>query len=278
MDKRRTALVTGASRGIGRGIAHELGFSGALVFITGRSVDPNKTTDGLPGTIHETAEIVNESGGEGIAVVCDHSDGSSVSELAKFIDERVGTLDVLVNNVWGGYEQYEPTVWELPPWEQPVWRWDKMFETGVRAHYLTTRSILPLMLEADNPIIINISAGDNGRFLGDVQYDVAKNAVDRLGFALARKLKRRGVIALTIHPGFTRTERVVGAFKERPLPPDTHSTRFVGRCVVALVGDPEIERWRGKSLKAGEIGLEYDLTDIDGSKPEPYCLPANYGE
>lgn len=265
------ALVTGASRGIGRGIAHELGLAGATVFVTGRSRAGRETTEDLPGTIDETAQLVSASGGPGIAIPCDHSDDEQVERMADRIATEAGRLDILVNNVWGGYEQYDARLFELPVWEQPAWRWDKMFTTGVRAHYTTSRSVLPLMLASKRGVIINISAGDDGKFLGDVQYDVAKAAIDRLGFALARHLKRHNIAALTIHPGFTRTERV-----EAEAPPEdlhqTHSARFVGRAVVALATDPQVMDRTGGVFKVAHLGYDYGFADIDGSQPEPFVI------
>lgn len=266
------ALVTGASRGIGRGIAYELGLAGATVFVTGRSRASSRTTDNLPGTIDETAHLVSASGGRGIAIPCDHSDDEQVGRMADRIASEAGRLDILVNNVWGGYEQYDARLFELPVWEQPIWRWDKMFLTGVRAHYTTSWSVLPLMLASKRGLIINISAGDEGKFLGDVQYDVAKAAIDRLGFALSRHLRRHDIAALTIHPGFTRTERV-----EAEAPPQelqqTHSARFVGRAIVALATDPQVMDRSGGVFKVAHLGYDYGFTDIDGSQPEPFVIP-----
>lgn len=271
------ALVTGASRGVGRGIAHELGMAGATVFVTGRSREGDPTTDALPGTIDETASLVTASGGRGVAVECDHTDDEAVQALAGRIGSKCERLDLLVNNVWGGYEQYEAALWELPVAEQPVWRWDKMMTTGVRAHYTTTRAVLPLLLASPKPLIVNISFGDEGKFLGDVQYDVAKAAVTRLGFALARKLKPEGVTALTVYPGFTRTERVErGASKEELA--GTHTPRFVGRAIVALSEDPAVMDRTGQPWKVGDLAREYGFKDIDGSQPEPYSIPEGSGE
>lgn len=271
------ALVTGASRGVGRGIAHELGMAGATVFVTGRSREGDPTTDTLPGTIDETASLVTASGGRGVAVECDHTDDEAVQALADRIGSEYERLDLLVNNVWGGYEQYDATLWELPVAEQPVWRWDKMMTTGVRAHYTTTRAVLPLLLASSKPLIVNISFGDEGKFLGDVQYDVAKAAVTRLGFALARKLKPEGVTALTVYPGFTRTERVERGASEEELE-GTHTPRFVGRAIVALSEDPAVMDRTGQPLKVGDLARQYGFKDIDGSQPDPYSIPEGSGD
>ncbi len=269
--KECTALVTGASRGVGRGIAHELGIAGATVYVTGRSHDGGQTTDDLPGTIDSAATLVTESGGRGIAVACDHTAVEDVDRLAEMICYESGRLDLLVNNVWGGYEQYDAEAFNLPLWKQPIDRWDKMFETGVRAHYLTSRAAVPLLLKGTHPLIINISFGDEGKFLGDVQYDLAKYAVTRLGFALSGALASEGISSLTVYPGFTRTERVAqGASKEALR--HTHSARFVGRAVVALASDRNVTEKSGGSYKAGQLGLEYGFQDVDGSQPEPFVL------
>lgn len=273
----RIAVVTGASRGIGRGVAEELGAAGAVVYVTGRSREGVATPEGLPGTIDETARLVTEAGGRGIAIACDHTDDAAVERLAAAVREGHGRVDVLVNAVWGGYEDYDAGLFDLPLWEQPLWRWDKMMRTGARAQYTASRALGPLMVGRSPALIVGISAGDEGRFLGDVQYDVAKAAVDRLGFAMAKKLRRHGITALTIHPGLTRTERV-----ERHAPPEqltsAHSARYVGRAVVALACDPALREKAGGVLKVAELGRAYGFRDVDGSQPEPFRMPEGYGE
>jgi NAD(P)-dependent dehydrogenase (short-subunit alcohol dehydrogenase family) len=266
------ALVTGASRGIGLGIAHELGLAGATVYVTGRSRGRGAGTEGLPGTVDDAARLVSEAGGRGIAVPCDHTDDAAVAALAETIRAGHGRLDLLVNNVWGGYERYDPQLFRLPPDEQPLWRWDRLFTTGLRAHYVTTRAALPLLRAGALKLIVEVSAGDNGRFLGDVQYDVVKAGCDRLAFALARRLRGEGFTALALHPGFTRTERVVSVAPPEMLT-QTHSARFAGRCVVALATDPRLGERSGGAFKAGQLGLDYGFTDVDGSQPAPFVLP-----
>lgn len=274
----RIALVSGASRGIGRGIAHELGLAGATVYVTGRSRIGAPTVDDLPGTIEETARLVDEAGGRGIAIACDHTDAEAVSRLAETVRGAEGRLDLLVNAVWGGYEAYDPSVFALPPWQQPLWRWDKMMASGVRACYVTTRALLPLLRTGRRALIVNLSAGDDGKFLGDVQYDVAKAAVDRLGFALGRRLRGEGVTALTLHPGLTRTERVERhATAQDLMGPTTHSARYVGRAVVALARDERIARRTGGVFKVADLGNEYGFTDVDGRRPAPFRLPDDLG-
>ena len=152
-----------------------------------------------------------------------------------------------------------------------------MFQTGVRAHYTTSRAIVSLMVKSERPLMINISFGDEGKFLGDVQYDVAKAAVTRLGFALSKKLKKRRFTVLTVYPGFTRTERVESGASKEELS-QTHSPRFVGRAIVALALDPQVNQRNGRTFKVGQLGIEYGFKDIDGSQPKPFCIPAEYEE
>ncbi|WP_267640396.1 SDR family NAD(P)-dependent oxidoreductase [Haloarchaeobius amylolyticus] len=269
------ALVTGASRGVGRGIAVELGTAGATVYVTGRSVDDD-TTEGVPGTVTETAELVTEAGGEGIAVACDHTDDEQVAALVDRIEDEHGRLDLLVNNVWGGYEGHDET-FGFPFWKQPIDRWDRMFDAGVRAHFTTSRLVAPMMRAQQGGLIVGISAGDGEKFRGSVPYDTAKTAVDRLHQGMAYELEPDGVTSLVVYPGFTRTERVVAAFESvgDDLPESAHSPEFVGRAVVALAADEDVFTRTGGIFKVGDLAREYDFTDTDGSQPEPYDLPTD---
>jgi NAD(P)-dependent dehydrogenase (short-subunit alcohol dehydrogenase family) len=283
----KVAVVTGASRGVGKGIAWELGIAGATVYVTGRSVRGKPTTDGLPGTVHATARLVTEAGGEGVAVVCDHTRDEDVAALAETVGAGHGRLDLLVNNVWGGYEDYDPKLFTLPFWEQPLWRWDRMFDTGVRGHYTATRALAPLMLgkkgkrkgktggKGPRGLIVSTSSGDSGRFMDDLQYDLAKAAVERLVFGLAKKLWKERVAAVAIQPGFTRTEAVLAKASPEQLP-ETHSPRYVGRAVVALATDPELLRLSGGVYKAGDLGRHYGFRDVDGTRPEPFRMPEGF--
>ncbi|WP_439027220.1 SDR family NAD(P)-dependent oxidoreductase [Haloarchaeobius sp. DT45] len=269
------ALVTGASRGVGRGIAEELGAAGATVYVTGRSVAED-TTEDMPGTVTETAELVTERGGEGIAVACDHTDDDAVEALFERIESEQGRLDLLVNNVWGGYEGHDET-FGFPFWKQPIDRWDRMFDAGVRAHFTTSRLAAPMMRREGAGLIVGISAGDGEKFRGSVPYDTAKAAVDRLHQGMAYELEPDGVTSLVVYPGFTRTERVVDSFESvgEDLPPDTHSPEFVGRAVVALAADEDVFSKTGGIYKVGDLGREYEFTDVDGAQPEPYELPTD---
>ncbi len=267
----KIALVTGASRGIGRGIAHELGAAGAIVYVSGRSVSDDETTEQLGGNVNSTAALVTESGGTGIAVRCDHTNDSEVEGLFERIRDKHGRLDILVNNVWGGYEQYDDEEFSTPFWEQPMSRWTLMFDAGVRAHYVASCLAAPLMLAQGNGLIINISAGDEGKYRGWVMYDTAKEAVDRMAFALAQELREHGIAALALHPGLTRTERVERFASAEELSA-SESPRYAGRAVVALATDPDVMGRSGGVYKTGQLAREYDFTDVDGAQPPPFVF------
>ena len=166
--KDKVVVVTGASRGGGRGIALVLGEEGATVYATGRSIRGGSTRPDLPGTtIEDTAEQVTARGGIGIPVQCDHTQDKQVEALFQRVKQEAGRLDILVNNVWGGYENYDDASFDLPFWKQPLWRWDKMFSAGVRAHFTASRLATPLMISHYQGLIVNTTAWDRGKYLGD---------------------------------------------------------------------------------------------------------------
>ncbi|MCY3544179.1 MAG: SDR family NAD(P)-dependent oxidoreductase [Chloroflexi bacterium] len=267
----KIALVTGASRGVGRGIAHELGIAGATVYVTGRSVSRSATTESLGGDVNGAAALVTQAGGTGIAVRCDHTNDADVRGLFEQIAREQGRLDILVNNVWGGYERIDDVDFVAPFWEQPLWRWGLMFNAGVRAHYTASRLAVPLMVPQSCGLIVNISSGDEDKYRGQVMYDIAKAAVDRMAFAMAQELRQHGIVALALYPGLTRTERV-----ERFASADelaiAESPRYAGRAVVTLATDPDVMRRSGNAYKTGELAREYGFTDIDGRQPSPFTF------
>ena len=171
----------------------------------------------------------------------------------------------------GGYEQYDERLFELPIWGQPISRWDKMINSGLRAHYTSTRFLSKLLTKSKKPLIVYISFGDENKFLGDVQYDVAKFASTRLAFAVSEKLKQYNVSSIAVFPGFTRTERVMTGVSEEQLKL-THSPRFVGKAIIHLYKDPNLDSKNGRALKVGDLGIEYGFSDIDGRKIEPFKL------
>jgi NAD(P)-dependent dehydrogenase (short-subunit alcohol dehydrogenase family) len=276
-----TALVTGASRGIGRGIALALGDAGATVYVTGRSAAADRTDD-LPGTVDDTAAAVTDRGGRGIAVQCDHTDDEAVAALFDRIDrdfasdraaDEPGGLDLLVNNVWGGYEGYGAG-FDEPFWEQSVERWDRMFDAGVRAHFTASRLAVPRMLAAGGGLVVTVSAGHGDRYRGNVPYDVSKTATERLTRAMAHELRDAPVAAVAVQPGFTRTERVRDAVgDDADTLAETESPLYTGRAVVALAADSAVGERSGGVHRVGDLAREYGFTDVDGGQPSPFDLP-----
>ena len=275
------ALVTGASRGAGRGIAIELGTAGATVYVTGRSVDDGPTTDNVPGTIDECAREVTSRGGRGIAVRCDHTVDADVEALFHRITRDHGRLDLLVNNVWAGYENSECRPLPLVPfWEQPLYQWDLMFTAGVRAHLVASRFAVPLMLPGRHGLIVSTTANlDALPYLRNLFYDLAKNAVARLAWAMAQELREHGIAALAVAPGFMRTERVVEAFRRAGAsdaldgpggPKETPA--YVGRAIVALASDAAVLEKSGQLLEVGVLAREYGFADADGTQPAPFRI------
>ena len=276
------ALVTGASRGAGRGIALELGGAGATVYISGRSVDGGPTTDNVPGTIDATARAVTDRGGRGIAVRCDHTVDGDVEALFARIRSEQGRLDLLVNNVWGGYENPDCRPLPMEPfWEQSLDQWDGMFTAGVRAHLTAARLAVPLMLSERRGLIVSTTANLEALpYLPNIYYDLSKHAVARLVWAIAQEVRAHGIAAVALAPGFMRTERVVEAFTragaaaalDGPGGPKETPT-YLGRAVVALASDDRLIEKSGQLLEVGTLAHEYGFTDSDGTQPPPFRLP-----
>lgn len=275
-------VVTGASRGAGRGIAIELGAASATVYVTGRSTANGPTTNGVPGTIDQTAAEVTARGGRGIAVRCDHTDDEQVAAVFAQVRREHGRLDVLVNNVWGGYEDPACRPLSMTPfWEQPMSQWDGMFTAGVRAALAASRYAVPLMLPQKRGLIVTTTANlDIAPYIPNIFYDLSKHAVKRLTWAMAQELKPHGLASVALAPGFMRTERVVEAFvragREQALdgpggPGET--TAYIGRAVVALAGDKRVFARTGEQLEVGALAKEYGFTDSDGRQPPPFRMP-----
>jgi NAD(P)-dependent dehydrogenase (short-subunit alcohol dehydrogenase family) len=272
------AIVTGASRGAGRSIAAVLGETGATVYVTGRSARGAGTTEDLPGTIDETADEVTRRGGAGVAVRCDHTVDADVERLVERVRREAGRLDVLVNNAWGGYEHHDHLTFTVPFWEQPRARWDAMFTAGVRAHLVMAQLAAPLLMarsESDRPgLIASTVAWAFGRPLGNAVYDVAKSALIRLAYVMGEELRPHRVAAVAVAPGFMRTERVLAAHAAHPFDlSGTESPEYLGRAVASLAADPDVMRWTGEVLTAGDLARGYGFTDLDGSQPEAFRLP-----
>ena len=288
--KGRVAVVTGASRGAGRGIALELGAAGATVYVTGRStrVQPAESygrilalseLEALPGSIDETADELTRMGGHGVAVRCDHTQEDEVAALFARVQREQGRLDVLVNNAWGGHETFNG-VFEAPFWEHPLSNWDSMFDRGVRNHLLASRFAAPLMVAQKSGLIAITSFWDRDRYLrGNLFYDLAKSAMNRLAFGMAEELRPHGVASLALSPGWMRTEFVLAGHKtdeahwhERPALARTESPRYLGRAIAALASDAGVMQKSGGVHRVADLAREYGFTDIDGRQPEAFEL------
>ena len=270
----KVALVTGASRGIGKGIALGLGEAGATVYITGRTVEEGQAAVDLPGTIAQTAEEVSILGGKGIAVRCDHRNDEEVKDVFQRIQAEQNRLDILINNVWGGYEHFNDgtAFWkEKGFWTIPLARWDKMFEAGVRAHYVASILAAPLMIAQRSGLIVNVSFFAAQKDNAGVAYGVAKAADDRMAACMAHELREHDVAAVSLYPGLVRTESVMKAAEYFDLS-NSESPQFIGRAVAALAQDPNLMQKSGQVLVAAALALEYGFTDVDGKQPRPLTL------
>ncbi len=256
----KVALVTGASRGCGKGIALVLGEEGAIVYLTGRSVRGEPTTLGRAGTIDETAEEVTARGGTGIPVRCDHTDDDQVRSVFDRIKAEQGRLDLLVNNAWSGYEiSPDPS---LPFW-QIEWRhWDLMFTGGLRATAFAARLAAPLMIEAGHGLIVNITWVLD-RQHGHAFYEVVKNGTNKLTEQLADDLRPHGVACVAVSPGWMRLERMNLSDEEKAM---TESAEFPGRAVVALAADDDVLSRSGRVFTTPDLARDYGFTDVDGSQ------------
>jgi NAD(P)-dependent dehydrogenase (short-subunit alcohol dehydrogenase family) len=287
----RVAVVTGGSRGAGRGIALELGAAGATVFVTGRSTREQPAAaygqllalsgmDCVPGCIEDTAEEVTRLGGQGIALRCDHTREDEVAALFTRVQQAQGRLDLLVNNAWGGHESFDG-VFDAPFWKHPLAHWDTMFDRGVRNHLLSSRCAAPMLVQQGHGLIVTTTFWDRGRYMrGNLFYDLAKATMTRLAFGLAEELRPHGVASLALSPGWMRTEFVLAGHQtdephwhERPALARTESPRYLGRAVVALAADPQVMGKSGQVLRVGDLAREYGFADIDGRQVEPFELP-----
>ena len=272
--KGKVAVVTGASRGVGKGIALGLGEAGTTVYITGRTIKDKTDVEKLGGTIYSTAEEVTALGGKGIPIECDHRDDSQVEAVFKRIAKESKRIDILVNNAWGGYEKMREGrafTYFKPFWEQPFWRWDAMFAAGVRAAYTSSAFAARLMTKKKSGLIVNISFWSAQVYLSNTQYGVSKAAVDKMSEYIAHELKKYKVAVVSLYPGLVRTESVLRNAKNFDMS-NSESPQFIGRVVAALATDPNIMKKSGKVLIAAQEALEYGIKDIDGKQPRPLTL------
>jgi NAD(P)-dependent dehydrogenase (short-subunit alcohol dehydrogenase family) len=260
----RVALVTGASRGCGKGVALVLGENGWTVYLTGRSVQGQTTTLGRPGTIDETAAQVTDRGGSGIGIRCDHTDDLQVQAVFDRIKSEQGGLDLLVNNAWSGYEiSPDPSLafWEI------AWRhWDLMFTGGLRAAAFASCQAAPMMIQAGRGLIVNITWVLD-RPHGHAFYEVVKNGTNKLTEQMADDLRPHGVSCVAVSPGFMRLERMNLTLEEAAM---TESAEFTGRAVAALAADPGVLAKSGQILTTPSLAREYGFTDIDGTQQSPF--------
>jgi NAD(P)-dependent dehydrogenase (short-subunit alcohol dehydrogenase family) len=271
------ALVAGATRGGGRGIAIELGAAGATVYVSGRSAGGRRSPMDRPETIEETAALVDGAGGRGIAVAADHSDPAQVEAVVERIrDDQDGRLDVLVNNIWGGDRL---TSWDAPFWEHDLADGLEMQRHAVWTHLITAHEAVPLMVARGSGLVVEVTDGASHRYRGSLFYDLAKASAIRLAVGMAEELRPHGITALAVTPGFLRSEAVLdhfGVTAERwrdAIARDPHfafseTPRFVGRAVAALAADPDVARWAGRALASWDLAKEYDFDDVDGTRPD----------
>ena len=270
----KVAIVTGASRGVGKGIALGLGEAGATVYITGRTIEEGKSSSGRPGTIGQTAAEVTQLGGKGIAVQCDHRSERDIEQLFQRVLSEQDRLDLLVNNAWGGYEHMAHDgqfTWLNRFWQQPLWRWDAMFEAWVRGAYVASQLAAQKMVEQQSGLIINISYWAAQKYMNNVSYGTAKAAIDRMTTYMAHELREHNVAAVALYPGLVRTESVLEAAEYFDLS-NSESPQFIGRAVAALANDSNLMQKSGQVLVAASLALEYGFTDIDGKQPRPLTL------
>jgi dehydrogenase/reductase SDR family protein 1 len=254
-DLPRVAIVTGASRGVGRGVAAALNDAGMRVYGTGRTVESASLRQGV------------------VRVACDHTDDDAVGLLFARVESESGRLDVLVNNAWGGYERMVENghfTWALSFWEQPRWRWDAMITAGVRAAFVASQLAARLMVPARRGLIVNISHWAAQKRIGNTLYGIAKAATDKLTNDTAIELRPHGVSVISLYPGLVRTEAVLGAgvFDLS----NSESPEFIGRAVHALSTDPKLLALSGQTLVAADLAVRYGFTDIDGKSPRPLTL------
>ena len=259
------AIVTGASRGIGKGCAIELGAAGATVYVTGRTHAPGSAP--LPGTVGETAEEVNAAGGRGIPVVCDHLDDDAVADLFARVETDHEKLDVLVNSAY----LIPPEMMSGRPfWEVPISNWDDCVNVGTRGAYVASHHAARLMVPRKKGLIANISSSGAAGYAWSVGYGVGKAALDRVTADTAHELRPHGVCVVSLWPGLVLTERVAGnrANLKGLEKVKAESQRFTGRALVALAQDPDALRHTGQALPSRDLADAYGFTDVDGTLPD----------
>jgi NAD(P)-dependent dehydrogenase (short-subunit alcohol dehydrogenase family) len=276
----KVALVSGATRGAGRGIAVALGEAGATVYATGRSTRAQRSEIDRPETIEETAELVTAAGGEGIAVPTDHLQPAEVRSLVERIDSYHRRLDVLVNDVWGAEHLFE---WSSPVWEHDLDNGLRLLHLAIDTHLITSHHALPLLLRNPGGLVVEVTDGtaayNADHYRLSMFYDLAKTSVTRMAWGLARELEAQQATAVALTPGWMRSEAMLenhgvteanwrDATQRTPHFCISESPRYVGRAVAALAADPDVARWNGQSLSSGQLAQVYGFTDLDGTRPD----------
>ena len=277
----QTALVAGATRGCGRGIAVELGAAGATVFCTGRTTRKHRSPMNRPETIEETAELVDAAGGLGIAVQVDHTEPAQVESLiARIQKEQAGRLDILVNDIWGGEDMI---AWGRRFWEQSLEDGLFLLRQAIHSHIITSHYALPLMLERGTGLVVEVTDGNTLRYRGQLYYDLVKTTAMRLALAFDHELREHDdeirITALAVTPGFLRSEWMLDHFGVTEATwrdaidqdPDfavSETPRFLGRVVAALAADPDVARYAGQALTSWELAKVYQIDDVDGRRPD----------
>jgi NAD(P)-dependent dehydrogenase (short-subunit alcohol dehydrogenase family) len=267
----------------------ELGRAGATVYATGRSDRTHRSEMDRPETIEQTAQMVTAAGGEGIAVRVDHLVPAEVEALVERIDSEYGRLDVLVNDVWGG-DRF--TEWGKPLWEHSLDKGLRLLRLGLETHVVTSHAALPLLIRCPGGLVVEVTDGteqyNRENYRGSFFYDLAKVSVHRLAFAQAQELRPYGATAVAVTPGFLRSEAMLDglgvqetnwrdAIAEDPFFALSETPHYLGRGVAALAADPQASRWSGQTLSSPQLAAEYDLTDVDGSRPDIFRYFADHG-
>jgi NAD(P)-dependent dehydrogenase (short-subunit alcohol dehydrogenase family) len=257
----KVAVVTGASRGVGKGVALALAKDGATVYATAR-------------TVAEDTFAGEAAGGRIVAVRCDHTEDAQVESAFRRVADEQGRLDILVNSAWGGYEDMIENgvfTWSLPFWQQSITRWDKMFAAGVRAAYVASQHAARVMIAQRSGLVVNISFWAAQKHIANAAYGVAKAATDKLTADAGEELREHNVAVVSLYPGLVRTEKVLEAAAYLDLS-NSESPQFVGRAVAALAADEQVMSKSGRVVVAAALAQEYGFTDIDGKQPRPLTL------
>jgi NAD(P)-dependent dehydrogenase (short-subunit alcohol dehydrogenase family) len=278
----KVALVAGATRAAGRGIAVELAAAGATVYCTGRSTRTQASELNRPESIEETAELVQQAGGQGIAVQVDHLDPAQVQALVARIDGEHGRLDILVNDVWGADFLIE---WNVPLWKHSLENGLRMLRLAIDTHIITSHFALPLLIKNPGGLVVEMTDGtaeyNNANYRLSLFYDLAKTSVIRMAWAQAKELRPHRCTAVVLTPGWLRSEQMLDnygvseanwrdAIAKQPHFVITETPRYVGRAVAHLAADLDVERWSGQSLSSGQLAKIYGFTDLDGSQPDAW--------